>query len=139
MKTKEFIEKVETLDYTVQNNGLHLVVYTKGGSIVARLNIHCQQIEIETWTYGSQERLELLYLMTNYTLTEPNDREEEKQYRLRLKAPIVENPLYLHYGGYSKNFSIACLGNGDTFKTIFTESEIAEMDITGFEPEEVEG
>ena len=61
--------------------------------------------------------------------------EEEK----RLNAPVVENPFYLHYGSYSENFSIACLGNGDTFKTIFTESELAQMDITGFEPEEVEG
>ena len=142
MKTKTFIEKVEALGYEV--DCILGTIYIKERSYTVISLEYVEEWDIDTDYPGFDEmrwadKKSLMRIVLEFLLTDPADREEEKRYRLRLNAPIVENPLYLHYGGYSKNFSIACLGNGDTFKTIFTASEIAEMDITGFEPEEVEG
>ena len=142
MKTKTFIEKVEALGYEV--DCILGTIYIKERSYTVISLEYVEEWDIDTDYLGFDEmrwadKKSLMRIVLEFLLTDPADREEEKRYRLRLNAPIVENPLYLHYGGYSKNFSIACLGNGDTFKTIFTESEIAEMDITGFELVEVEG
>lgn len=144
MKTKEFIKKVQALGYEVEADLESMIIIKLEGTAVCDVSKTEFGI-LDTDSYsgfkhiGYKKQKELFPILSDYASTDPEDREEEKRYRLRLNAPIVENPLYLHYGGYSKNFSIACLGNGDTFKTIFTESELAEMDITGFEPEEVEG
>ena len=70
------------------------------------------------------------------------DREEEKRYWLqRIEPPILgeQDPRYLFYtrvGGY---YDIGTTKSEwrNVIKTIFTESEIAEMDITGFEKVEV--
>lgn len=146
MKTKTFIKKVEALGYEVEKTELgSLNIFDKyygydGTDYLFRLKEDWKELHVgENVCIVSDERINLFNVIAEYLNTPPADRKEEKRYRLRLNAPIVENPLYLHYGCYSKNFSIACLGNGDTFKTIFTTSELAEMDITGFEPEEVEG
>ena len=140
MKTKTFIEKVEALGYEV--DCILGTIYIKERSYTVISLEYVEEWDIDTDYPGFDEmrwadKKSLMRIVLEFLLTDPADREEEKRYRLRLNAPIVENPLYLHYGGYSKNFSIACLGNGDTFKTIFTASEIAEMDITGFEKVEV--
>ena len=76
MKTKEFEEKILVADFSYLNNKHQIIIYTKGGSLVARVNIHSQQIALEEWTYGSSERLYLLDIMTTYTLTRPENRGE---------------------------------------------------------------
>ena len=141
MRTKEFISKVEALGYRVDCSWGTIYIKERSRTVISLEYV--EEWDIDTDYLGFDEmrwadKKSLMRIVLEFLLTDPADREEEKRYRLRLNAPIVENPLYLHYGGYSKNFSIACLGNGDTFKTIFTESEIAEMDITGF-VKEVEG
>lgn len=143
MKTKTFINKVESLGFRVHDGHGYLEVVDVNNESVVDV------LKMKRWVYDCEhdifeslhevKQTQLMEIVIEYVTTQVKDREEEKRYRLRLNAPIVENPFYLHYGSYSENFSIARLGNGDTFKTIFTESELAEMDITGFEPEEVEG
>ena len=145
MKTKEFEEKILVANFSYVNNKHQIIIYTKGGSLVARVNIHSQQIALEEWTYGSSERLYLLDIMTAYTLTRPENRgetEEEKRYWLQ-KIPV---PLLGEKHG--RYFCKALVPNyqncvdidrsqNSQFQTIFTESEIAEMDITGFQKVEV--
>ena len=70
------------------------------------------------------------------------EREEEKRYWLqRIEPPILgeQDPRYLFYtrvGGY---YDIGTTKSEwrNVIKTIFTESEIEDMDITGFEKVEV--
>ena len=69
--------------------------------------------------------------------------EEEKRYYLRLVTPPIikkQVPQYLRYTEYLECFTVGLARDtGDAkIKTIFTESELAEMDITGFEKEPVE-
>ena len=83
-----------------------------------------------------QEKLfDLAYQLAKTPLAE---REEEKRYYLRYDVPpllraVHAKPRYLYrriYDGYiDTSFSQT---NDSMFKTIFTESEIEQMDITGF-------
>ena len=91
--------------------------------------------------YGKKDTL--LILVVTLAKTPLAEREEEKRYYLRYDVPpllraVHAKPRYLYrriYDGYiDTSFSQT---NDSTFKTIFTESEIAEMDITGFQKLEV--
>ena len=142
MKTKEFMAKVRSLEFGIIQEGHQLVVRTPGCSIVARVNRPSQQTEIVTFTFGSADRRELLNIIAEYTVTPLAEREEERRYWLqRIEPPILgeQDPRYLFYtrvGGY---YDIGTTKSEwrNVIKTIFTESEIAEMDITGFEKIEV--
>ena len=145
MKTKEFIKKVEALGYVVDDYGTNLIIMDSDGHDYATVSKKQRFVmDTDTFDFATYLNVEvaekIATLVFEYSATPIADREEEKRYRLRLVAPILGDPRYLHYGGYSKTFSVACVlpsNIEDTFKTIFTASEIAEMDITGFEPEEV--
>ena len=144
MKTKEFEEKILVAGFSYVNNKHQIIIYTKGGSLVARVNIHSQQIALEEWTYGSSERLYLLDIMTAYTLTRPENRgetEEEKRYRLRIVANLGfrDDQRFLNLNIEREEYFICSARQSEWVKTIFTESEIAEMDITGFQKVEVLG
>ena len=98
------------------------------------------------WTGFSKEQenvlLELYANACELAKTPLAEREEEKRYWLqRIEPPILgeQDPRYLFYtrvGGY---YDIGTTKSEwrNVIKTIFTESEIAEMDITGFEKIEV--
>ena len=64
------------------------------------------------------------------------EREEEKRYRLRLNIPLIGSKEYLFMSSDKKQ---VYLGSGEWmgYQTIFTESEISQMDITGFQKVEV--
>ena len=142
MKTKEFEEKILVAGFSYVNNKHQIIIYTKGGSLVAKVNIHSQQIELEEWTYDSSERLYLLDIMTAYTLTRPENRgetEEEKRYRLRIVANLGfrDDQRFLNLNIEREEYFICSARQSEWVKTIFTESEIAKMDITGFQKVEV--
>ena len=66
--------------------------------------------------------------------------EEEKRYWLLSVSPILiknECGYLLYHKSMGRYFTGAAEYGGDVYQTIFTESEIAEMDITGFEKVEV--
>lgn len=65
--------------------------------------------------------------------------EEEKRYWLKLKTtlPVSEKFRYLVLYKPEGEYIILNKGEGESHKSIFTESEIAQMDITGFEKVEV--
>ncbi len=89
------------------------------------------------------KQTELMGFVTEYVTTQVKDREEETRYRLRYDVPPLlrtgrTKPQYLNirqtdgYPDISYSF-MECSG----FQKTFTESEIAQMDITGFEKVEV--
>ena len=99
------------------------------------------------WTGFSKEQenvlLELYANACELAKTPLTEREEEKRYYLRYDVPpllraVHVKPRYLYkrrYDGYiDTSFSQT---DNSTFKAIFTESEISQMDITGFEKIEV--
>ena len=75
------------------------------------------------------------------------EREEEKRYWLRFIHPNIlgaREPFYLHLHHSESAKDYYDMGTvkvpfGNKLQTIFTESEIAEMDITGFQKVEVVG
>ena len=146
MKTKEFMAKVRSLEFGIIQEGHQLVVRTPGCSIVARVNRPSQQTEIVTFTFASADRRELLNIIAEYTGTPPEEREEEKRYWLqKIPVPLLDKEgekkwLWKYTGTAPSNmFGVDTTKiDSELYKTIFTESEIAEMDITGFKKEPVE-
>ena len=139
MKTKEFMAKVRSLEFGIIQEGHQLVVRTPGCSIVARVNRPSQQTEIVTFTFGSADRRELLNIISEYTGTPPEEREEEKRYWLRIVANLgfMDDQRFLNLNIEREEYFICSARQSEWVKTIFTESEIAEMDITGFQKVEV--
>ena len=67
------------------------------------------------------------------------EREEEKRYRLRIVANLgfMDDQRFLNLNIEREEYFICSARQSEWVKTIFTESEIAEMDITGFQKVEV--
>ena len=65
--------------------------------------------------------------------------EEEKRYRLRIVANLgfMDDQRFLNLNIEREEYFICSARQSEWVKTIFTESEIAEMDITGFVKVEV--
>ena len=144
MKTKEFMAKVRSLEFGIIQEGHQLVIRTPGCSVVARVNIFPQQTEIFYFTFGSADRRELLNIISEYTGTPPEEREEEKRYWLRnIPVPLLkESDDLWYYEPINKLFKPGVdrdRTDNEKYKSIFTESEISQMDITGFQKVEVEG
>ena len=146
MRTKEFVEKIEALGYDVKNDCDTLLVKSDGEIICDVSNSEFGILDTDSYVGFKQitveKRKEILLILADYALTDPADREEEKRYWLqRIEPPILgeQDPRYLFYtrvGGYYDIGTTKSEWRNVT-KTIFTESEIAEMDITGFEKIEV--
>ena len=144
MKYSEFKAEVE-------KTGLHLGVFEsyvdifdKHGNTVSRVAKYVEMgidTEYEEFQKLTQEQraavFEALYKLAKTPLAE---REEEKRYRLLSVSPMLrknECGYLLYHREYDKYYT----GNTDhwglVYQTIFTESEIAQMDITGFVKVEV--
>ena len=67
------------------------------------------------------------------------EREEEKRYRLRIVANLgfKDDQRFLNLNIEREEYFICSARQSEWVKTIFTESEISQMDITGFEKIEV--
>ena len=148
MNKKEFITKVEALGFHVRDGHDYLeVIDTETQEIVDVLKRKRWVYDCEFEAFESLHEVkqtELMEVVTEYVTTQVKDREEEKRYRLRLVVP----PL-LRTGHAKPSYFVIRRINGspDTsyspmeyegFQKIFTESEIAQMDITGFVKVEVQ-
>ena len=144
MKYSEFKAEVEKLDWCVTGNKYEVHVLNHGGGklmVIDKTDTHVLDPDhISYVSLTHEEKSALLDLSVELAKTPLAEREEEKRYRLRLDVPMLDKPLYLHYGEYSNVYTVAFFSvvGSNGFKTIFTESEIAEMDITGFEKEPIE-
>ena len=148
MKYSEFKAEVEKMGYIVKNkNEAHIYVSDADDLTIARVGkLHAVEMATDFMSFTTITRFEhklLIYThCKNLAETPLAEREEEKRYWLqRIEPPILgeQDPRYLFYtrvGGY---YDIGTTKSEwrNVIKTIFTESEIAEMDITGFEKIEV--
>ena len=145
MKYSEFEREVEKLGFTHSKRCAEIVVKVHGRTVMG-VSTNREYIVDSEWdefqslhkkTQG--ELFDLAYQLAKTPLTE---REEEKRYWLqRIEPPILgeQDPSYLFYtrvGGYYDIGTTKSEWRNVT-KTIFTESEIEQMDITGFVKVEV--
>ena len=139
MKYSEFKSYLELARWENESDNYYTKVYRNGHAVAAVGLLEQYSIRIldpTQMTEGLYRRL------SDFAKTPLEEREEERRYWLqRIEPPILgeQDPRYLFYtrvGGY---YDIGTTKSEwrNVIKTIFTESEIAEMDITGFEKIEV--
>ena len=146
MKYSEFRVEVEGIGLHIGVYKLNIDVVDKHGDTVGCIAKDVEMsmdTDFEDFRKLPQEKkifvFESLYKLAKTPLAE---REEEKRYWLRFTTPTLLKDLipngYLNIHRESNELSLSS-DKKDTeyFKTIFTESEIAKMDITGFEKIEV--
>ena len=146
MKYSEFRVEVEGIGLHIGVYELNIDVVDKHGDTVGCIAKDVEMsmdTDFEDFRKLPQEKkifvFESLYKLAKTPLAE---REEEKRYWLRFTTPTLLKDLipngYLNIHRESNELSLSS-DKKDTeyFKTIFTESEIAKMDITGFEKIEV--
>ena len=144
MKTKEFIKKVQALGYEVEVDLESMFIIKIEGTAVCDVSKTEFGI-LDTDSYsgfkhiGYKKQRELFPILADYASTDPEEREEEKRYYLRLitKLNFYGHQKYLRKLTADGEFYIAGPEESEASQSIFTESEIAEMDITGFQKVEV--
>ena len=148
MRYSEFKAEVEKLGYIVKNKSeAHIYVSDADGLTIARVGkLHAVEMATDFMRFTTITRLEhklLIYThCKNLAETPLAERNEEKKYYLRLVIPPIlkrQVPEYLRESEHSECYTTGLSKNtvNEKIKTIFTESEIEDMDITGFEKEEV--
>ena len=144
MKYSEFNKKYADLELQYTDSDIYIycdgvIVGKVSKEYRYRMSTHYDGFEQFPEGYAAN----LLMNMNMLSETPLAEREEEKRYYLRYDVPpllraVHAKPRYLYrriYDGYiDTSFSQT---NDSTFKTIFTESEISQMDITGFRKVEV--
>ena len=144
MKYSEFNKKYADLELQYTDSDIYIycdgvIVGKVSKEYRYRMSTHYDGFEQLPEGYAAN----LLMNMNMLSETPLAEREEEKRYYLRYDVPpllraVHAKPRYLYrriYDGYiDTSFSQT---NDSTFKTIFTESEIEQMDITGFVKVEV--
>ena len=139
MKYSELTSYLELARWENESDNYYTKVYRNGHTVAAVGLLEQYSIRIldpTQMTEGLYRRL------SDFAKTPLEEREEERRYWLqRIEPPILgeQDPRYLFYtrvGGY---YDIGTTKSEwrNVIKTIFTESEITEMDITGFEKIEV--
>ena len=144
MKTKEFIAKVEALGFLVYDGHCYLEVKDTEYKDVVDI------LKAKRWVYDCEfdafeslhevKQTELMEFVTEYVTTQVKDREEEKRSYLRNVSPLLRGS---GRGYLAKNkdtleyYALSLKCSEEFYQTIFTESEISQMDITGFERAEV--
>ena len=146
MKYSEFETEVEKLDWCVTGNKYEVHVLNHGGGklmVIDKTDTHMLDPNHISYVNLTREgKSALLDLSVKLAKTPLAEREEEKRYWLRLVTPpILKKQVteYLRKSEYLEYYTTGLSKNtGDEkIKTVFTESEIAEMDISGFEKIEV--
>ena len=145
MKYSEFKAEVEKMGYWVDNDKSPLYVdKSKGGETIIAIGKHKRFSVDPGWSgfrnIPEENQIAIYNLAHALTVTPLAEREEEKRYYLRL---ITKLNFYGHQKYLSKltadgEFYIAGPEESEASQSIFTESEIAKMDITGYKKEHVE-
>ena len=144
MKYSEFKTEVEKLGFVMEDGTPIYVDKSKNEETLMSIGKH-KQFWLDAGWCGfnkltEDQKLKLYELAYQLAKTPLAEREEEKRYYLQSMSPLLQkyergylarNRETLEYYGLNLRCST------EFFQTIFTESEIAEMDITGFEKIEV--
>ena len=140
MKYSEFNKKYADLELQYTDSDIY--IYCDGvivGKISKeyryRMSTHYDGFEQFPEGYAAN----LLMNMNMLSETPLAEREEEKRYRLRIVANLgfKDDQRFLNLNIEREEYFICSARQSEWVKTIFTESEIAELDITGFEKVEV--
>jgi len=148
MKYSEFIEKVGELGYEVELvSDTNILIKSEIGTVLSVQKNKRFKFDVDWLAFGrltTCEQKELFVIACELAVTPPTEREEEKRYYLKFLLPPLMKDLYLadNYVNVYRNSQEISLSTDkkdtDCFKTIFTESEISQMDITGFVKEVIE-
>ena len=140
MKYSEFKQVVEELGYTFFENKYEVRILDKGACkliIIDKTDTHViDPNNVSYITLSHKDKTELLDLACELAKTPLAEREEEKRYYLRNVSPLLRGS---GRGYLAKNkdtleyYALSLKCSEEFYQTIFTESEIAEMDTTGFE------
>ena len=143
MKYSEFRVEVEGIGLHIGVYELNIDVVDKHGDTVGCIAKDVEMsmdTDFEDFRKLPQEKkifvFESLYKLAKTPLAE---REEEKRYRLRIVANLgfMDDQRFLNLNIEREDYFICSARQSEWVKTIFTESEISQMDITGFEKVEV--
>ena len=146
MKTKEFIKSVEVLGFQTHVSGKKIKVCDEmrgygTDSPMFILTSDLPEVYVPNEFYiSSLERRGVLKLIVEYLDTPNSEREEEKKYHLKLELPIPLEDSSMHWLNQKVGASKYHFGSQENirdYKTIFTESEVAQMDLTGLKLIEV--
>lgn len=148
MKYSEFKAEVEKLGFFVDMDNAPLYVdKAKGGQTLIAIGKHKRFSVDPGWSgfhgLSENEQLAIYNLAHALAITTPAEREEEKRYYLRkLPVPLLDRSEEKKWLWRQRGTDVVGVDtlrvDHEKYQTIFTESEIAEMDITGFEKEPVE-
>ena len=148
MKYSEFETEVEKMGYWVDID--HAPIYvdkSEGGETIIAIGKHKRFSVDPGWSgfhsIPEENQIVIYNLAHALTVTPLAEREEEKRYWLRLDVPAMSSKqawsvYYLNKHKEAKMYRLGSDAASISWQTIFTESEIAEMDITGFKKEPVE-
>ena len=149
MKYSEFEREVEKLGLTHSTRCAEIVVKVHGRTVMG-VSTNLEYIVDSEWddfqSLHKKTQGELFDLAYQLAKTPLAEREEEKLYWLqKIPVPLLDKEgekkwLWKYTGTALSNVFGADTIRVDNkpYQTIFTESEIAEMDIAGFEKVEVE-
>ena len=142
MKYSEFKAEVEKLGYTFFENKYEVRILDNGACkliIIDKTDTHViDPNNVSYITLSHKDKTELLDLVCELAKTPLAEREEEKRYRLWLSAYGASDfDLYRTKGHGLGGTNLNVLKSVTDPLLIFTESEIAELDIDGFEKVEV--
>ena len=142
MKYSEFEREVEREGFNVDRKSGTVYVDSTTGTVMSistddLFMFDCDWSAFVHLNRDVQEQLfDLAYQLAKTPLAE---REEEKRYYLRLatKIDVYEDRRYLNMDIPNEKYTLSENKDDAYYKASFTESEIAEMDITGFQKVEV--
>ena len=144
MKYSEFEMEVEKLGFVVDDSSTPIHVdKNEGGETLMSVGRHKRFWLDPGWSgfnnLTEDQQLKLYDLTYQLAKTPLAEREEEKRYRLRIVANLGfrDDQRFLNLNIEREEYFICSARQSEWVKTIFTESEISQMDTTGFEKVEV--
>ena len=144
MKYSEFKAEVEKLGYWVDIDHAPIYVDKSGrGETIIAIGKHKRFSVDPGWSgfhaIPEENQIAIYNLAHALAVTPLAEREEEKRYRLRIVANLgfMDDQRFLNLNIEREEYFICSARQSEWVKTIFTESEISQMDITGFEKVEV--
>ena len=143
MKYSEFEREVEKLGFTHSSRCAEIVVRVHGRTVMG-VSTNREYIVDSEWdefqSLHKKTQGELFDLAYQLAKTPIVEREEEKKYHLKLELPIPLEDSSMHWLNQKVGASKYHFGSQENirdYKTIFTESEVAQMDLTGLKLIEV--
>lgn len=144
MKKNEFIEEMESAGLFVipNTNNANIYVERQGKTVAVIKNDEQYNLKINLNSLVDFDvflKNEIYNVLVKYAQTPLAEREEEKKYHLLSSSPLLNKRelSYLNLNRKVESYTLNTKHDTANHKTIFTESEIAGMDITGFEKVEV--